>query len=116
MLCRVYEWSPSSSPDPLTIDRKEEDGILTLSLRGEVDLVSVSLLQQQLKDAAQASSHRIVLDLAALDFIDSTGIHALLQAQGDADSNAHVLVLTNVPAHVRELFRLTRLDAHIPIE
>lgn len=116
MLCRVFELRRSPGQDLLTIDRQEEDGSVTLSLRGEIDLASVPLLRQELKDAAQASPRRIVLDLAALAFIDSTGIHALLEAQGHAASNAHVLVLTNVPAHVRRLFRIADIEAHIPIE
>lgn len=98
------------------IDRQEEDGSVTLSLRGEIDLVSAPLLRQQLEDAVRSSPRRIVLDLAALAFIDSSGIHALLEAQGLADFNAHALVLINVPPHVRRLFRLTGLDAQLPIE
>lgn len=87
---------------------------MILSIRGEIDLASAPLISQELQDAARSSSRRIVLDLAALDFIDSSGIRALL-AQGHADSNAHVLLLTNVPPRVRRLFRLTGLDAQIPI-
>lgn len=102
--------------DHLTIDRREEDGSVILGLRGEIDLASASLLRQELEDVARSSSRRIVFDLAALDFIDSTGIRALLEAQDHADSNAHALVLTNVPRHVRRLFRITGIDAHIPIE
>lgn len=116
MLCRVFELGHPPGQDLLTIDRQEEDGSVTLSLRGEVDLVSAPLLREELKDAAQASPRRILLDLAALAFIDSTGIQALLEAQGHADSNAHALVLTNVPAHVRRLFRIAGIDAHIAIE
>lgn len=88
---------------------------MILSIRGEIDLASAPLISQELQDAARSSSRRIVLDLAALDFIDSSGIRALLEAQGHADSNAHVLLLTNVPPRVRRLFRLTGLDAQIPI-
>lgn len=105
-----------SGRDLLTIDRREENGSVILGLHGEVDLLTAPLLRQELKDAAQSSSRRIVLDLAALDFIDSTGIRALLEARGCADSNAHALVLTNVPTYVRRLFRITGIDAQIPVE
>lgn len=107
---------PCSGRNLLTIDRQEEDGSVTLSLRGEIDLLSVPLLRQGLKDAAGSFPRRIVLDLAALDFIDSTGVHALLEAQRYAESNAHALVLANIPPHVRQLFRITGIDARIPIE
>lgn len=88
---------------------------MTLSLRGEIDIASAPLLWRELQDAARPPARRIVLDLAALDFIDSSGIRALLEAHDHADSSGGALVLTNVPPRVRELFRLTGLDARIPI-
>lgn len=112
----MSEWRPSPARDLLTIDRQEEDGSVTLSLHGEVDLLSAPLLRQGLRDAAQASPRRIVLDLAELDFIDSTGVHTLLEAQSYIGSNDHALVLANVPPHVHRLFRITGVDAQFPIE
>ena len=106
----------ASGPGRLAIDRTEDSGSVTLSVRGEVDLTSVPLLRQELQDAEDAASRRIVLDLAGLDFIDSSGLHLLIVAHHRAQSNGHALVLTNVPRQARRLFRLAGIDAGLVIE
>jgi anti-sigma B factor antagonist len=107
---------PASGRDLLTIDCREEGGGLTLRVCGEIDLASAPLLRQALKDAEQSSSCRIVLDLGALDFIDSSGILVLIEAQRRAASNAHALALRSVPPHAHRLFRLMGVEALLPIE
>jgi anti-sigma B factor antagonist/stage II sporulation protein AA (anti-sigma F factor antagonist) len=57
-----------------------------------------------------------VLDLAGLEFIDSAGLHALLDAQVRAELNGHELVLTRVPAQALRLFSLTGLNTRLSIE
>jgi anti-sigma B factor antagonist len=79
-------------------------------------MASGPTLARELYGAERPLLRRIVLDLAALDFIDSTGIHVLLHAQQRAASNGHLLVLTNVPANAQRIFSLTRLDRHLVIQ
>jgi anti-anti-sigma factor len=107
---------PASYASPLTIDRREEDGCVTLSVHGEIDLTSASLLQRELDDAESSAPGRIVLDLAALDFIDSSGLRVLLEAHRRAESSDHVLVLARVPRDVRRLLSLTGSEAILLIE
>ena len=103
---------PAPEPGQLTIQRRNEADRVVLTIRGEIDRASGATLARELHAAERPLLRRLVLDLAALDFIDSTGIHVLLHAQGRAESNGHVLVLTNVPANAQRLFGLTGLDAH----
>ena len=106
---------PAPEPGRLTIQRRNEADRVVLTIRGEIDMASGATLARELYAAERPLLRRLVLDLAALDSIDSTGIHVLLHAQGRAESNGHVLVLTNVPAHVQRLFSLTGLDAPLII-
>lgn len=103
----------ASDAERLTIEHRTDEGSVTLSVHGEIDLASAPLLEQDLEDVERSSPRRIVLDLAALDFIDSTGIHLLIKAQRRADSNGHGLILTNIPPHARRLFRITGIDAQL---
>jgi anti-anti-sigma factor len=89
---------------------------VTLTIRGEIDMASGATLARELYRAERPLLRRIVLDLAALDFIDSTGIHVLLHAQERVASNGHLLVLTNVPANTQRLFSLAGLDGHLVIQ
>ena len=107
---------PAPEPGQLTIQRRNEADRVVLTIRGEIDMASGATLARELYGAERPLLRRIVLDLAALDFIDCTGIEVLLHAQERAESNGHVLVLTNVPANVQRLFSLTGLDAHLVIQ
>lgn len=104
------------NPDQLTIERRNDRGSVTLSVHGEIDLASASLLEHNLEIAERSRPRRIVLDLAALDFIDSTGIHLLIKAQRRAASSGHGLILINVPPHAQRLFRVTGIEAELLVE
>ena len=100
----------------LTIARGTRAGDAILILCGEIDFASARTLEAELHRAENALPRRIVLNLAALDFIDSTGIHLLIDAQQRADAMGHELVLTHVPPQAERLFSLTGIDARITIE
>lgn len=104
------------TPGQLTIASRVEADEVTLTVCGEIDLASAPALEGAFRDAERSRPSRIVLDLAALDFIDSTGIHLLIHAQQRADAEGRQLVLTHVPAHTQRLFRLTGLSASLTVE
>lgn len=107
---------PAVSPRALTIVRQVGNDTVTLVLSGEIDLESASTLENELRDAESSLPRRIVLDLAGLDFLDSTGIHLLFDAQQRADTSGHRLVLRHVPAHAHRLFALTGLSSRLAVE
>ena len=107
---------PALAPQQLTITRRTQAGEITLTLRGELDLASASALEDELHDAEASRPRCIVLDLEALEFIGSTGIHLFVEAQERAETDAHRFVLTHVPAYVLRLLRLTGVDALLAIE
>jgi anti-sigma B factor antagonist len=47
---------------------------------GEVDLATADTLESRIVDLLQNGCARVVVDLRAVTFIDSAGIHALLNA------------------------------------
>jgi anti-anti-sigma factor len=96
------------------VRRTDADGV-TLTVRGEIDLASAHALDRELLDA-ESLARRIVLDLAGLEFIDSTGIHVLIDAHQRAEINGHQLVLTHIPAQAERLFSLTGIKSQLRIE
>lgn len=88
---------------------------MTLLVRGEIDLASAHGLERELRKAP-SSARRIVVDLGGLEFIDSTGVHVLIDAQQRAENSGHELVLIHVPAQAQRLFTLTGLAARLSIE
>lgn len=94
---------------------ESQDGdCLRLFLTGELDIASVPLLQDRLS-RLRASALAVRLDLSKLDFIDSTGLHALIQAINDASADGWQLQIDrDVAPQCMRVFELMQLDRLIP--
>jgi anti-sigma B factor antagonist len=68
----------ASVPDE-TVTRVEQAGdTVTVSLHGEVDVLTVDQVRVALIEALAARPREVVVDMADLSFIDSTGLGALV--------------------------------------
>lgn len=105
-----------SVPGELVITRSLEGDAMVLSLRGELDLASTPLLERELREAESANPVRLIVDLEALGFIDSSGIHALIRASSRARSNRHHLAFRRGSTQVRRVLEITGLLDSLPFE
>ncbi len=62
----------------LLIDVSRNGDRVVLRLGGELDLASVPLLESEVENAMVDHPATIILDLSALEFIDSTGLRTIL--------------------------------------
>jgi anti-anti-sigma factor len=92
-------------------ERRDERGVVRLSLSGELDLAVADRLRSRLRRHAQAHA-TVILDLARLEFIDSTGLSILLTSFNDATDNGWQLqVDPNLTSQVRRVVELVGLDS-----
>jgi anti-anti-sigma factor len=78
-------------------------------LRGELDLLATSQLEPELTRLAdEPGVAEVALDLRALDFLDSSGLRAVLLAAQLLGENDRRLVLVPGPSPVQRIFELTR--------
>lgn len=109
----VDRWSvtaPDAPPAGLRLaiePQRDARGVVTLVLRGEIDVASAVELRLALSEALSTDLAGIVVDLAGVDFIDSSGLRTLLVAQDQAASNGHTMILRHVPPQARRLFELS---------
>ncbi|MEG3968708.1 STAS domain-containing protein [Microcoleus sp. T2B6] len=68
------------------------------------------LLQQQLAEIVPDRHKLWVIDMAAVDFIDSSGLCALVGGLNAARHRGCRLVICNLSATVRLIFEITQLD------
>jgi anti-sigma B factor antagonist len=76
----------------------DRDGALRLAVAGELDLAVIDVLDDRL-GALKQEGHRVRLDLAELEFIDSTGLRELLLAVAHAGRDGWDL---EIDLHVSE--------------
>ena len=81
-------------------------GVTLLRLEGELDLASAPELSSAVQQAFAGAAQPVVLDMAAVGFIDSTGVRTLLEAQQLAGRD---LVLMAPSGAVTRVLDLTRL-------
>jgi anti-sigma B factor antagonist len=96
------------------IFESQEGDCLRLLLTGELDIASVPVLEDRLS-ALGAGERSVRLDLSQLDFIDSSGLHALIRAMRAASANGWRLQIDRAVAEqARRLFEIVQLDRLIP--
>lgn len=95
--------------------RSQRDGVLhTIALEGELDLATAEQLERELLRVEGSDALSIVLDLSALEFIDSTGVRLLLQADARSRANSNRLALLRGPRAVQRVFELTGILDRLP--
>ncbi|MGH2834375.1 MAG: STAS domain-containing protein [Solirubrobacteraceae bacterium] len=97
----------SSVPGGLSISSVREGSTVRIVLEGEMDLASAQAVEDRLRAAEADSPKRVVIDLAQLAFIDSTGLRLLLQADARARQQGCELVLRPGEASVQRVFEIT---------
>jgi anti-sigma B factor antagonist len=94
---------------------RDGDGTIVLQLFGELDLASAPTFEAELAPA-EAEMGPLLIDLSALEFIDSAGIGQLLAAHTRAEDDERELVFLKGPPAVEKILRITGLDQILQFE
>jgi anti-anti-sigma factor len=97
----------------LEIDTEKRDGLVHVMLRGELDLSSVTKVQDELHRVEADAPPVVLLDLSKLTFLDSTGLRCLVTADQRARDEGRRLVLVRGPDPVQRVFAITRLEERL---
>lgn len=85
-------------------------GIAILKLEGKLNMVSAPHLRQEVQSAVAAGNIRVAIDLTAVDFIDSSGLGALINGLKSARQSGGELRIANPSEQVRLVLELTNMD------
>ena len=91
---------------------RDDSGARVVNLVGEIDIANADALGEKLDQLIGAGADRLVVDLSALDFMDSSGIAMLLRAAGRVDS----MSVRNPTDAVRRIIECTGLADTLRIE
>jgi anti-anti-sigma factor len=100
----------------LTISSVVEDGTVSIALEGELDLAGARRVEESLAAAEREGPARLIVDLGRLQFIDSTGLRLLLQADARAREGGYELLLRPGQPAVQRVFEVTGALAALRFE
>lgn len=97
------------------IDAERSGDAAVLHLHGELDVATTAQLEQAIAAAVAGQPRIVIVDLSSLEFMDSTGLRAVIAANDDALRTAHEFALIQGPQQVQRLLELTRAVDHLRI-
>jgi anti-sigma B factor antagonist len=98
----------------LTIRAYEEPGRYVLALDGELDLLGAPSFEAAATRLCEQGADELLLDISDVDFIDSTGVRAILAIKATCEQHSCEFSVTHASEQVNRVFELTRLFDHLP--
>jgi anti-sigma B factor antagonist len=88
----------------------------TLVLSGELDIASAEQLVATIRDVCSTGTTGLVLNLAKLTFMDSSGLQAILAAGAMCEKHDREFLLVPGPHNIQRVFEITGLAGKLPFE
>ena len=89
--------------------------LTTIYISGEVDLANSAEVRKTILGALKTTPE-VKVDLSGVEYIDSSGIAAMVEGLQFANSNKRTFSLTNPSNQVRSILELARLDQVFDID
>lgn len=97
----------------MNIDRKQDEGCLTLKIEGRLDTNTAPELESELKlDGVK----EVVFDFSGLEYISSAGLRVLMVTHKAMAASSGTMKILHPNSMVLGIFGITRLDSVFSIE
>lgn len=108
----------SRSSSAFTADAHVDGTDAVVVVTGDLDLATVPRLETALTDAfaRDGELQRVVVDIAGVEFVDSSGLTALIKANRRAGEESLSFVLRSPSDRVRRTLQLTQLETVLAVE
>jgi anti-sigma B factor antagonist len=93
----------------MTLEIKTVNGAAVVALTGDVDLQTSPAVRQKLLECLEKNT-RIVVDMSAVNYIDSSGVASLVEAFQVSRKKSAVFALASVSGAAMRVLSLARLD------
>jgi anti-sigma B factor antagonist len=93
-----------------SVDIEPLDGGHAVNITGELDQATVPELKRVLGNALESHNGAVFVDLSDCEFIDSTGLSLLVQAQRKLTEDQRGFAICCPKAEVKRLLELTGID------
>jgi anti-sigma B factor antagonist len=99
----------------LTVATRREGVQTVISVVGEIDVYTAPTLRERLNELVSDGEYHLIVDLAGVDFLDSTGLGVLVGGLKRARSHEGSLQLVCDQEKILKVFRITGLTKVFPI-
>ena len=103
------------SPKPFEAAQAIVGGVHVVAIQGELDISTAPRVREPLSEAAGDAARPLVVDLTECEFVDSTGLAALLHGVKPAQNGESNVAFVSAGGEVRRLLELTAIDRTIPV-
>ena len=97
------------------VDVVDDTGALRVRVSGEIDMACAPNLLDTLLAADVPRGGTLVLDLAGVTFMDSTGISALLEAHRQRTEGGSTFTVVEVPPLIAKMLHVTGVDTYLDV-
>jgi anti-sigma B factor antagonist len=94
----------------MEIKVKDAGEVAVLELKGRLDLASGTALKDEIKSLFDGERVAIHLNLAKVEFINSSGLGTLVSIMKEVRLRKGRLTLSNLASYVQEIFDITQLS------
>jgi anti-sigma B factor antagonist len=95
---------------------ESHERVLELKVRGDIDMATVAPLREATRAAVASGDYdALIIDLLEVDFIDSSGLHVLSEADRAMVARGGSTRIVCADVHLLKVFELTGLDQVLSI-
>ena len=95
----------------LTIRSERHGCIHVIAVAGELDVVTAQRVDDALQAVEATDVEQVIVDLAGLTFVDSSGVHLIARADARCRTTTKRLVLRPGPPQIQRVFALAGADS-----
>jgi anti-anti-sigma factor len=96
------------------VDVRREQGDVRVCPIGDVDVATIGRLRARMNEAFAAVADRVILDLRATTFLDSSGLHLVVDTDTWATRSGTEFVIIAGPPAVQHTFDVAGLSGRLP--
>jgi anti-anti-sigma factor len=106
----------AARPAPYRCDVFPERDRVRIAPVGELDIATAPQLDDTIRELVESGFDQVVLDLANVEFLDSTGLRLILRWHASAERERLRFQVRPGPPAVQKLFTLTGTDELVGLE
>ena len=90
----------------MEIKERNQDGVIVIEVRGRLDSKSTAELEQKVLGLLDSDTQNLLVDMADLDYINSSGLRVLVMAYQRLKKSGGKLAISGTKDYIMEVFEI----------